>query len=59
MDSKWFHKRDAQLMFGPYTAKEFKELAASGLMLPADTVRREGSDKVVAAPRVKALFPTP
>jgi hypothetical protein len=57
MASKWFHNRDSQAMVGPYTAKKFKQMAASGHILPSDTVRREGADAMVVARRVKGLFP--
>ena len=44
-------------MAGPFTAKELKEMASSGQILPTDTVRREGAEMMVAARRVKGLFP--
>jgi hypothetical protein len=58
MASKWFHQRDRQPIHGPFTAKRLKEMAASGQILPTDMVRREGSDAMVTAQRVKGLFPS-
>jgi len=57
MASKWFYKRDNQMMLGPFTAKKLKEMAASGQILPTDTVRRDGAEMMVTARRVKGLFP--
>lgn len=57
MATKWFHKRDGQAIHGPFTAKKLKEMASSGQILPTDTVRRESAEKLIAASRVKGLFP--
>jgi hypothetical protein len=58
MASRWFHKRDRQPMHGPFTAKKLKEMASSGQILPTDSVRREGTDTMITAQRVKGLFPS-
>jgi len=57
MASKWFHKRDGQKMTGPFKAETLKQMAASGQILPTDTIRRVGADAMVLARRVKNLFP--
>jgi hypothetical protein len=57
MASKWFHQRDRQPMLGPFSAKKLKAMAASGQILPTDSVRREGGTMMVTAGRVKGLFP--
>jgi hypothetical protein len=56
--SMWFYKRDGKLMIGPFTSEKLKEMAATGQILPTDTVRRDGAGMMmVAARRVKGLFP--
>jgi hypothetical protein len=57
MASKWFHQRERQPMLGPFSAKKLKQMASSGQILPTDTVRREGAETMMAARRVKGLFP--
>jgi hypothetical protein len=57
MASKWFHQRDRQPILGPFSAKKLKAMAASGQILPTDSVQREGGEAMVTARRVKGLFP--
>jgi hypothetical protein len=57
MASKWFHQRERQPIHGPFTAKRLKAMAASGQILPTDSVQRQGGTMMVTARRVKRLFP--
>lgn len=59
MPGKWFYKRDGGEMLGPYTSPQFKQLAATGQLLPTDRVRKQGMVKTVVARRVKGLFAPP
>jgi hypothetical protein len=45
--------------FGPFSAAQLKELAASGKLQPTDSVWKEGMTKRVIATKVKDLFPAP
>jgi hypothetical protein len=42
---------------GPFSARQLKDLAAAGRILPTDTVWKEGIDKGVLAANVKNLLP--
>jgi uncharacterized protein DUF4339 len=54
----WYYARDGRTV-GPVSAARLKELAASGVVTPADLVRPAGTDVWVPARAVKGLFPVP
>ena len=56
MPSQWYYKQVGREMVGPCTARELKQMASSGQLLPTDRVHREGMMKPVRARRVKGLF---
>lgn len=60
MAYRWFYLHGTTLngaaRNGPYSCRELADLAASGQILPTDTVWKEGIDKGVLARRVKYLF---
>lgn len=56
MSQKWHYAKDGK-RFGPITAQDLKELAASGELQPDDLVWTEGRDEWKPANMVKGLFP--
>jgi len=54
---QWFYSHCGEKVIGPVTSRELKKLASSGELLPTDTVRRESAGTMIAARRVKNLFP--
>jgi GYF domain 2 len=56
MTNQWFYGRGSDIS-GPVSGSELAELAASGKVLPSDTVWLEGRESGVPATRVKNLFP--
>jgi len=58
MRSQWFYGRGSDII-GPVSGGELAELAASGTVLPSDTVWREGRESGVPAAKVRNLFPAP
>lgn len=52
----YFYTRNGE-KHGPFTAEEFKNLAAAGDLLPSDLVWKEGKPKWVKASTVKGLLP--
>src|SRR5215204_629230 len=56
MTAVWYYSSDEKKL-GPYTQHQLKEFAACGVLLPTDTVWKEGSPTGVLARRVKNLFP--
>jgi hypothetical protein len=57
MTDLWFYAHDDNKI-GPCSAQQLKELAASGRILPTDTVWKEGVERGVPARKVRHLFPT-
>jgi len=55
MTGAWFYGRGADIS-GPVSSRELADLAASGRVLPSDTVWREGHEAGVLAGKVKNLF---
>jgi len=55
MADQWFYSHEG-VRLGPCSARQLKELAASGGLLPTDTVWRQGTPQGVPAHRVKNLF---
>ncbi len=55
--AKWYYARNQQQV-GPLSSAQLRELAAAGTLLPTDLVLRSGTEKWVAASRVKGLFTT-
>ena len=55
MANRWYFTRDSKT-YGPYSAGQFRGLAASGRLRPRDTVWKEGMEKRVLAAKVKDLF---
>jgi hypothetical protein len=56
MADRWYYGYDEK-KFGPLSARLLRYLAASGQLLPSDTVWKEGIEKGVLARDVKNLFP--
>jgi hypothetical protein len=55
MADRWFYSHgDSKI--GPCSARQMRELASSGGVLPTDTVWKEGIEKGVLASKVKNLF---
>lgn len=63
MASEFYFARDEK-KYGPFTAEQLKQFAASGRLLPTDKVwksdliHKDGAEKWVPANRVKGLFPS-
>jgi hypothetical protein len=53
--SKWYYHHDGQTG-GPVSVAQLQQLAADGLLLPTDRVRKEDMDRWVKARAVKGLF---
>jgi len=58
MPSQWFYGRGSDII-GPVSEGELVKLAASGNVLPSDTVWREGRESGVPAAKVRHLFQAP
>jgi hypothetical protein len=56
MAEKWYFARAGE-SFGPFSAAQLKELAATEQLRPQDTVWKEGMEKRVPAAKVQHLFP--
>jgi hypothetical protein len=60
MPDRWFYVHGAleisSTRNGPFSGRQLANLAASGQIVPTDTVWKEGIDKGVLARRVKNLF---
>src|SRR4051812_14442820 len=52
----WFVERQGGRL-GPYSSAQLKELAAEGRLRPDDPVRRSDQANLVAAGKIKGLFP--
>jgi GYF domain 2 len=55
MPVQWYYGRGADIT-GPVSGRELSDLAASGEIVPTDTVWQEGVEAGVAAGKVKNLF---
>lgn len=51
----WYYAHD-ESKTGPYSARQLRELAVCGQLLPTDTVWKEGVERGVLASKVKNLF---
>lgn len=58
MTAEWYYSSGAHKL-GPYSQQQLKQLAACGILLPTDTVWKEGIETGVEAHRVKNLFLSP
>jgi ribosomal protein S27AE len=58
MADQWYFARP-YTEFGPFSAAQLQELAATGQIQPQDTVWKEGTEKRVSAAKVKELFSAP
>ena len=58
MANAWYYAHD-ETKSGPFSGQQLKDLAASGALLPKDTVWKDGVEEGVLASRVKNLFPAP
>ncbi len=56
MADQWYYAKEG-CKVGPFSGRELKELAACGVILPTDTVWKEGVATGVLARRVRNLFP--
>ncbi len=55
MAGGWYYAHDDQRN-GPFSGEQLKEFAASGVILPTDTVWKGGVEEGVLASRIKNLF---
>jgi hypothetical protein len=55
MTTQWYYGRDADIS-GPVSDQDLADLAASGEILPTDTIWKEGLETGVPAARVRGLF---
>ena len=53
MADQWFYA-SASNRVGPFSGMQLKELGAKGILLPTDTVWKEGIEKGVSIDEVKA-----
>ena len=56
MTGDWYYARDKR-RFGLFTFDQFRQLAASGVLSPADMVWQEGTQRWLTAAGVAGLFP--
>jgi hypothetical protein len=56
MAEKWYFAREGR-SFGPFSAAQLKESAATEELRPQDTVWKEGMERGVLAAKVRHLFP--
>jgi GYF domain 2 len=56
MADQWYYARGEDKL-GPFSARQLRDLADAGRILPTDTVWKAGIEKGVSAARVKNLFP--
>jgi hypothetical protein len=56
MGRRYYYSHD-EIMLGPYSARELRQLAAAGEIRPTDTVWKEGIERGVQADRLRTLFP--
>jgi hypothetical protein len=54
----WYYGHDENKV-GPFSVQQLKDLAASGAIMPTDTVWKDGVDAGVVANRVRYLFASP
>lgn len=59
MPGGWYYAHKEQAKLGPFSGEKLKELAASGAILPMDTVWKAGVNEGVPAHLVKNLFVAP
>jgi len=55
MAEVWYYGKDGSKI-GPFTGRELREMAGCGMLLPGDTVWKQGIPMGVQARRVKGLF---
>lgn len=58
MAGGWYFAHDNDKL-GPFSGEQLKEFAASGVILPTDTVWKGGVEQGVQASRIKNLFASP
>jgi hypothetical protein len=57
MSGGWYYAKGGR-RFGPFTAEQFRQLAASGLLSPADMAWNDRTQQWLSAGAVEGLFPT-
>jgi hypothetical protein len=57
MVDQWFYASGTDRL-GPFSGRQLKDLGAQGILLPTDTVWKEGVEQGVSANRIKNLFPS-
>ncbi len=59
MATNWYYRRGGR-DHGPFTPKQFKSLAAAGIVQPTDMIRKDGmpEGKWIVGNKVDGLFPT-
>lgn len=55
MAHQWYYTRGSEKL-GPFTARQLKDLADAGEIVPTDTIWRDGFEQGVSAARVEHLF---
>jgi len=56
MADQWYYWHDADVL-GPFSGKQLFDLAATGGIVPTDTIWKEGVEGGIQASRVQHLFP--
>jgi len=54
--TQWYYRRHGR-SHGPFSPKEFKQLAASGQIQPTDEIRKDDMPNWVPGTKIEGLFP--
>ena len=54
--TQWYYRRRGQ-SYGPFTPKQFKQLALSGRIQPSDEIRKDDMPAWVPGTKIEGLFP--
>ena len=54
--TQWYYRRHGR-PHGPFSPKEFKQLAASGQIPPTDEIRKDDMPNWVPGTKIEGLFP--
>jgi hypothetical protein len=59
VSSNWYFTKNGKDRLGPFTFEQLRQLAAGGLLAPANLVLEDGSRKWTPAGSIQGLFPPP
>ena len=54
--TQWYYRRHGRQR-GPYSPKQFKQLAVTGAIQPTDEIRKGDMDEWVPGTKIEGLFP--